>query len=53
MQTLRGHGIKSIMFHGHLDYFQKPPLEGMLNTKLGDHSIPNANNHWFISFYHA
>ena len=40
------------MFHGHLDYFQKPPLEGRPNTKPGHHSIPNAHNCWFILFYH-
>ena len=35
MQSLHGflHGIKWIMFHAHLDYFQKPPLEGRPNTK--------------------
>jgi hypothetical protein len=38
------HGIKWIMFHGHLDCFQKPPLGGRLNTKLGDHGILNARN---------
>ena len=27
------HGIKWIIFHGHLDYFQKPPLEGRPNNK--------------------
>jgi hypothetical protein len=42
------HGIKWIMFHGHLDYFQKPPLGGRSNTKLGDHGTPNAHNRWFI-----
>jgi hypothetical protein len=27
------------MFHGHLDYFEKPPLGGGPNTKpLGDYS---------------
>jgi hypothetical protein len=42
------------MFHGHLYYFQKPPLEGRPNTKLGDHSTPNAHNHWLIpSYYHV
>ena len=31
------------MFHGLLDYFQKPPLEGRLNTKTpGDHGTPNT-----------
>ena len=28
------HGIKWIMFHGHLDYFQKPPLGGSPNLTL-------------------
>ena len=41
------------MFHGHLDYFQKPPLGGRPNTKLGDHGTLNAHNRWFILFYHA
>ena len=27
------HGIQWIMFHGHLNYSQKPPLESRLNTK--------------------
>ena len=31
------HGIQWIMGHGHLDYFQKPPLGGRPNTKPGDH----------------
>ena len=25
--------------------FQQPPLGGMLNTKPGDHGIPNAHNY--------
>jgi hypothetical protein len=33
-----------IMLHGHLDYFQKPPLGGKPNTKLGDHGTLNAHN---------
>ena len=46
------HGIEWILFHGHLDYFQKSPLGGRSNTKsLGDHGTPNAHNHWFILFY--
>ena len=34
MLTLHGflHGIKWIMFHGHLDYFGKLPLGGRPNT---------------------
>jgi hypothetical protein len=32
------------MFHGHLDCFQKPPLGGRSNTKLGVHGTPNAHN---------
>ena len=36
------------MFHGHLDYLQKPLLGGRPNTKLGDHGTPIAHNLWFI-----
>ena len=55
MWSLHGflHGIEWIMFHGHLDYFQKPPLGGRPNTKPGDHGTPNAHNRWFILFYHV
>ena len=37
MQSLRGFllGIQWIMFHGHLDHIQKPPLGGRSNTNLG------------------
>ena len=38
------------MFHGHLDYFQTPPLGGRPNTKPRDHGISNAHNCWFILF---
>ena len=51
MQSLHGflHGIEWIMFHGHLDYFQEPPLGGRLNTKSGDHDIVNVVDLlWFI-----
>jgi hypothetical protein len=41
------------MCHGHLDYFQKPPIGGRPNTKPGDHGTPNAHNGWFILFNHA
>ena len=46
MESLHGflHGIKWIMFRGHLDCFQKPPLGGRSNTKPGDHVTPNAHN---------
>jgi hypothetical protein len=48
------HGIKWITFHGHLDYYQKPPLGGRLNTKpLGDHNTQIAHNHSFVLFYHV
>jgi hypothetical protein len=47
------HGIKWIVFHGHLDSFQKPPLEGRSNTKPGDHDTPNAHNRRFILFDHV
>ena len=52
---LRGflYGIKWIIFHGHLDYFQKPLLGDRPDTKLGDHGIPNAHNRCFILFYHV
>jgi hypothetical protein len=41
------------MFHGHLDYFQKSPLEVRPNTKLGDYGTPNAHNRCFILFYYV
>ena len=55
MQNLHGylHGIKWIMFHGHLDYYQKPPLGGRSNIKMEDHGVLNAHNCWFILFYHV
>ena len=43
-------GIKWIIFRGHLDYIQKPPLGGSPNTKPGDHGTPNAHDPWFILF---
>ena len=43
-------GIEWIMFHGCLDCFQKPPLGGRPNTKLGDHGTLNAHRCWFILF---
>ena len=33
--------------------FNKPPLGGRPNTKLGDHGTPNALNRSFILFYHV
>ena len=42
-----------LCFHGHLDYFQKPPLGGKPNTKPGDHDTPQTHNHCFILFYHV
>ena len=53
MWSLRGflRGIEWIMFHGHLDCFQKLFLGGRLNTKLGDRGILNAHNRWCILFY--
>ena len=47
------HGIKWIMFHGHLDYFQKAPIGGRPNTKPRDRGTPSAHNCWFILFYHV
>ena len=43
------HGSKSIIFHGHLDYFQKSPI----GSKPGDHGIPNTHNRWFILIDHT
>ena len=55
MSSLHGflHDIEWIMFHGHLDYFQKPLPGGRPNTKPWDHGTPNALNRWFILFYHV
>ena len=46
MYILHGflNGIKWIMFHGYLDYFQNPPLRPWPNTKSGDHGTLNAHN---------
>ena len=47
MYSLYGflHGIQRIMSHGHLEYFQKPPLGGSKpNTKPEHHDTPNAHN---------
>ena len=45
------HGFPhGIMFHGHLEYFQKTPLGGRPNT---NHDTLNAHNYWFILFYHV
>ena len=55
MWSLQGfiHGIKWIMFHGHSDWFQIPPLGSKFNTKVGDPGTPNTHNCWFILFYHV
>ena len=37
------------MFHGHLEYFQKPTLGGKPNTKPGDHDTPNNSQPWIYS----
>ena len=48
------HGIAWIRFHGHLDYFHKPPLEGRPNTKpSGDHDTQDAHNRQFLLFHHV
>ena len=41
------------MFHGHLDYFPKPPLGGRPNTTPEDHGTPNAHSRWFLLFHHV
>ena len=38
------HGIEWIVFHGHLDYFLKPPFGDGPNTKPGDHGTPKSHN---------
>ena len=55
MSSLHGfmHGIEWIMFHGHLDYFQKLSLGGRLITKPGDHGTMNPHNRWYSMFYHV
>jgi hypothetical protein len=51
-------GIEWIMFHGHLDYFQKP-LFGVGLAQTGDHGTPNSHANkknkfvWFILYYHV
>ena len=47
------HAIQWTMFHGHLEYFQKPHLGGKPNTKPGDHGTPNSHSRWFTLFYHV
>ena len=48
------HGIKWIMFHEHLDYFQKSPLQSRPTTKpLGYHGSLNSHIHWFNLIYHV
>ena len=55
MRSLRGflHGIKWIVFDDHLDYIEKPPLEGRCNTKPGDHSTSKSHNRWFLLISHV
>ena len=47
------HDIKWIMFHCHLDYFQKSPLGGRLNTKPQDYGTQNAHYQYFILLYYV
>ena len=47
------HIIRWIMFHGHLNYFQKLPLEGRPNPKPRHHGTPNTYNRWLVMFYHV
>jgi hypothetical protein len=44
--------LNGLCFHGHLDYFQNPPLGGRPNTKPGDHGTLKVHNYWFIIFMH-
>ena len=42
------HGIKWIMFHGHLDYLQKPFLGDRPNTKPRDHGMHSERSQTLI-----
>jgi hypothetical protein len=45
------HGIEWIMFHGHLDYFQKLPLGGGSNTKQETMALrTQVHNSWLFYF---
>ena len=44
-------GSQWIMFHGHLDYFRKPPLGGRPSIKPCDHGTLNVYNRWIVLFY--
>jgi hypothetical protein len=47
--------LEWIMFHGHLDYFQKPPLEGRPKTKPEDHGTLKRSQPlvYPLFFYHV
>ena len=53
VKSLHGflHGIKWFVVHGHLDYFQNPPLGIKPTTKLGDHGTSNAYNLLITLFF--
>ena len=55
MESLHGflHGIEWIMFHGHLDCFQKPSLGGRPNTKLGDLALRMLKTVGLFYFIHV
>ena len=46
------HGIEWVMFHGHLDYFQKSLLGGRFNTKLEPWHY-ECSQPWIYSIYHV
>ena len=53
MYSLHGflHGIKLIIFHGHLHYVQKPSVGGRSSTKLGTmalHTLATVDLFYFI-----
>ena len=50
IESLHGflHGIKWIMFHGHLDYLQKPFLGDRPNTKPRDHGMHSERSQTLI-----
>jgi hypothetical protein len=45
--------LNGLCFMGRLDYFQKSPLGGRPNTKLGDHGTSIVHDRQFILFYHV
>ena len=47
------HGIEKIMSHGHLDYFQKPPLGGRLTQNRETMALRMLTSVHLFYFYHV